>query len=161
MLGTASEQARDDNALALLDYGFAAFRQVTPVHAGQVLARPAVSWSSTRAVVVARDGFQEVVPQGDRVSIKVNALAQLSGPMRRGALVGSASVIVGRRKVAQIPLELGRALPPVSLISRVAQIARRPSTLVMLVLALAAAVAATGLWRRRPRAVASGHLEER
>ena len=161
VLGTDSEEARDDNALALLDYGFDEFHWVSPIQVGQVLARPTVSWSSSRAVVIAGDGFQQVVPRSDRVSIKVHVPAQLSGPMRRGARVGSASVVVGRRAVARIPLELGRALPAVSLADRAGQILRRPTTLILLALALAAALAATGLWRRRPRAVATGHLEER
>ena len=161
VLGTDSEEARDDNALALLDYGFDEFHWVSPIRIGQVLARPTVSWSSNRAVVIAGDGFQQVVPRSDRVSIKVHVPVQLSGPMRRGARVGSASVVVGRRAVARIPLELGRALPAVSLADRAGQILRRPTTLILLALALAAAVTATGLWRRRPRAVATGHLEER
>jgi len=161
VLGAQSEEARDDNALALLDYGFAAYHQVTPVRLGQLLRRPAVSWSSSRAVVVAAGGFQEIVPRSDRVSVKVRVPAQLSGPMPRGARVGTASVVVGRQTAAEIPLELAHALPAVSLISRAGQILRRPSTLILLALALAAAVTATRLWRRRPRAVASRHLEER
>ena len=161
VLGTDSEQARDDNALALLDYGFGEFHWVNPVRAGQVLARPAVSWSSNRAVVVAAGRFQQVVPRDDRVSIQVHAPAKLSGPMRRGARVGSASVVVGRRTLARIPLELGRALPAVPFFTRASQILRRPTTLMLLALALVAAVAATRLWRRRPRTVATGHLEER
>ena len=34
VLGTSSEASRDANTLALLDYGFANFRLVTPVAAG-------------------------------------------------------------------------------------------------------------------------------
>lgn len=161
VLGTDSEQARDENALALLNYGFGEFHRVSPLRAGQVLARPAISWSSNRAVVIAASGFQKVVPRSDRVSIRLHVPAKLSGPMRRGAHVGSASVVVGRRTVARVPLELGRALPAVSLASRTGQILRRPTTLMLLALALVAAVAATRLWRRRPRTVATGHLEER
>ena len=161
VLGTDSEQSRDDNALALLNYGFGEFRSVSPVRTGQVLARPAVSWSSDKAVVIAGGGFQKVVPRSDPVSIEVHAPARLSGPMRRGAIVGSASVVVGGLTAARIPLELGHALPAVSLAARAGQILRRPTTLMLLALALVAAVAATRLWRRRPRAVATGHLEER
>ena len=161
VLGTDSEQARDDNALALLNYGFAAFHPVTPIRAGQVLARPAVSWSSNRAVVIATGGFQQVVPRADQVLVKVHVPAKLSGPMARGTLVGNATVLVGRRTAVTIPLALARALPAVSLLNRAGQILRRPTTLMLLALALAAVVAATRLWRRRPRAVATGHLEER
>jgi D-alanyl-D-alanine carboxypeptidase (penicillin-binding protein 5/6) len=161
VLGTDSEAARDANALALLNYGFAAFHQVTPLRAGQVLARPAVSYSASRAVVVATGGFQKIVPRSDRVWIRVRVPAQLTGPMRRGTRVGTASVIVGRQTATEIPLELAHTLPAVSLFSRAIRILRRPSTLVLLALALVAALTASRLWRRRPRAVAASHLEER
>ena len=88
VLGTDSEQSRDDNALALLNYGFAEFHPVTPLRTGEVLARPAVSYSSHRAVVVASEGFSQVVPRTDGVSIKVQAPKRLNGPLRRGAQVG-------------------------------------------------------------------------
>ena len=38
VLGTSSEAARDENALALLNYGFATFRLVKPVTEGRVMA---------------------------------------------------------------------------------------------------------------------------
>ena len=160
VLGTNSEQSRDDNALALLNYGFAEFHPVTPLRTGEVLARPAVSYSSHRAVVVASEGFSQVVPRTDGVSIKVHAPKRLNGPLRRGAQVGSASVIVGGRTVAQIPLSLAHALPSVSFLTRAGYVLRRPSTLLWIALALVAAATAPRILRRRPRAVASGHLEE-
>src|ERR1700729_1820427 len=43
VLGTSSEAARDSNALALLNWGFANFGMRTPVHAGAVLARPTIN----------------------------------------------------------------------------------------------------------------------
>ncbi len=43
VLGTSSEAARDSGALALLEWGFANFGMRTPVHAGAVLARPAIT----------------------------------------------------------------------------------------------------------------------
>lgn len=160
VLGTDSEQARDDNALALLNYGFAEFHRVTPVRNGQVLARPAVSYSSRRAVLVASAGFSQAVPRTDDVSIKVHAPKRLSGPMRRGTRVGSASVIVGRRIVARIPLRLAHALPPVSFVTRAGYALGRPFTLIWIALALVGAGTVPRLLRRRPRAVASRHMEE-
>ena len=43
VLGTSSEAARDSNALALLQWGFANFGLRTPVRAGKVLARPVIT----------------------------------------------------------------------------------------------------------------------
>ena len=46
VLGTSSEAARDSGALALLQWGFANFGMRTPVHAGTVLAKPAITGGS-------------------------------------------------------------------------------------------------------------------
>ena len=63
VLGTASEAARDENTLTLLDYGYADFRTRTPIRAGAVLARPTVKdQPGKRAVVIASRTFMRVVP---------------------------------------------------------------------------------------------------
>ena len=105
VLGTSSEAARDANTLALLDYGFANFRRVSPLRAGQVLARPSVRYRpGEHAVLVAAAGLTRVVARRARVQVRVQAPSQLTGPLRRHARLGSAVVLVDGRPVARIPL---------------------------------------------------------
>jgi serine-type D-Ala-D-Ala carboxypeptidase (penicillin-binding protein 5/6) len=161
VLGTSSEAARDANALALLEYGFAAFHQVTPVSAGQVLARrPENDLPGRSAAVVAARSFSGVLPVADSVGVAVRLPRRLSGPLRRHAIVGEATVLVDGRATATIPLEVAVAVPAVSTLTQVTRFLTRPSTLVLLLIAIAAAGAVAGNQRRRPRASATGRLEE-
>ena len=63
VLGTASEAARDENTLTLLDYGYADFRTRTPIRAGAVLARPTVK-DQPRAEACRCDRLADVHARG-------------------------------------------------------------------------------------------------
>jgi D-alanyl-D-alanine carboxypeptidase (penicillin-binding protein 5/6) len=152
VLGTSSEAARDQNALALLNYGFAEFRMVKPVVAGQVLARPTVKDSpGVRATVIAGATFQRVVSRAYDVRLRVVAPAQLAGPLRRDAVVGYVGVVIGARTMARIPLLLERALPAVSTVTLVGRFIGTWIVfgLAILVAALSALVLARRRWRMR------------
>jgi serine-type D-Ala-D-Ala carboxypeptidase (penicillin-binding protein 5/6) len=111
VLGAPSEASRDSAALALLNYGFATFRLHTPVRAGQTFARPAVVGQPGRSVrVIAASTYAHVFPRDVRVRLRVDAPAELTGPLPRHAVVGYVRVIAGRRVVARIRLLLAQAL---------------------------------------------------
>jgi len=152
VLGTPSETARDDSTLALLEYGFANFRLVTPVRAGAVLARPTVKdRPGVRADVIAASSFTRVVEKQASVRVRVTVPDQIAGPLRRHALIGSAIVLVGHRVVARIPLLLAQRLPAVSPLTLAARFITRPTTLVLLVTLLGAVIGVAWVWRRRSR----------
>jgi D-alanyl-D-alanine carboxypeptidase (penicillin-binding protein 5/6) len=112
VLGTGSAAARDQSAVRLLDYGFAEFRMVRPIAAGQVVATRAVSnLSGTRAVLIATTGFERVIRRSARVTLRVALKKPLAGPLAQGALVGHMAVRIDSRPVARLPLVLARALP--------------------------------------------------
>jgi D-alanyl-D-alanine carboxypeptidase (penicillin-binding protein 5/6) len=160
VLGTPSEAARDSSALRLLEYGFAAFRQVDPVSAGEVLARRAVhDEPGRRAAVIATSGFERLLPRTDRVRVELKLPAQLTGPLPRGAIVGQATVLADGRPLARIPLALRRALPAVSPLTQAGRFLTRTPTLILLAAVFVAAVLGMAR-RRRPRGVGAGHLEE-
>ena len=158
VLGTASEQARDTDSLALLDYGFAEFRQFSPVAAGEVFARPSVRYGTGQSVpVIASRTFTRVLPRRTRLRIRVEVPRQLTGPLDRHAAVGTAIVLAGERPIARIPLLLARTLPAVSGLTIASQfITRRPA----IVLAVLVAIAATlGFLVHRRRRSSAGTLE--
>jgi D-alanyl-D-alanine carboxypeptidase (penicillin-binding protein 5/6) len=114
VLGTGSIAARDANALAALDYGFANFRLVTVLRSGSVIARPLVSGvSGLQALAVAGGSVSGVLARGDRVSLRVSwsRSRPLLGPLRHGAVVGSVAVVAGGVVVGRVPLVLGAAVP--------------------------------------------------
>lgn len=149
VLGTTSEKARDDNALALLHYGFSAFHLDRAIRRGQVLARPAVQHSSEHAAVIAEHPFSFVVAKATRVRVVLRVPKQLAGPMPRHAVVGRATVLAGRRVVGRVRLILARALPAVSPAVKAARVPFQPSTLLLLMLAIGALAAGHTVRRRR------------
>ena len=152
VLGTSSESSRDSNTLALLDYGFANFKLVTPVHAGAVLARPTVKdRPGFHADVLAASTVTHVVAKNAKVRVRVDVPAQINGPLNFHAVLGTAVVFAGSHVIARVPLLLSRRLPAVSPITIAARFITRPFTLVLLAVALGVLFAVAGVWRRRLR----------
>jgi serine-type D-Ala-D-Ala carboxypeptidase (penicillin-binding protein 5/6) len=109
VLGAASMASCDAAALTLLNYGFATFRLRTPVRAGQLVARATITGKpGSRARLIAASTYTHVFLRSARVRLRVNAPAQLTGPLPRHAVVGSVLVVAGRLVVARIPLLLSR-----------------------------------------------------
>jgi D-alanyl-D-alanine carboxypeptidase (penicillin-binding protein 5/6) len=161
VLGTSSEEARDASALALLNWGFAAFRAVRPVRTGERFARRPVPYEARPVAIVAARGFRTVVARGASVRERVGRLARLHGPMAKGTVVGQLSVIIAGRHAASIPLILARRLPAVSLATKLEHFIKQPFTLLVLALLLGGAGVALVARRRRPRVVALRRVEER
>jgi serine-type D-Ala-D-Ala carboxypeptidase (penicillin-binding protein 5/6) len=160
VLGTSSEAQRDASALALLKWGFAQYRKVTPVREGEPFARRRVPYESAPAVIVAKRGYQTIVLRAARIKVTVGRLRKLSGPMAKGTVVGQARILVPGRPAVPVPLVLARALPAVSMWKKADHFIKRPFTLLGLALVLGGAGLAVSR-RRRPRVLASGRVQER
>jgi D-alanyl-D-alanine carboxypeptidase (penicillin-binding protein 5/6) len=154
VLGTSSMASRDSNTLALLDYGFANFRLVTPVQKGAVIARPTVrDRPGMRVPVIASSTFTKVVQDGTRISTRIDVPRQLTGPLKRHAVVGTVVVFAGRRTVARIPLLLARRLAAVSPLTIAARFLTRPFTLLVVLVLLALATSVAFRRRGHPRVI--------
>jgi D-alanyl-D-alanine carboxypeptidase (penicillin-binding protein 5/6) len=152
VLGTPSEQARDDRTLALLNYGFANFRVVTPVRAGSVIARPTVrDRPGVRAALIAAGSFTRVVQRNIRILTRVKAPRELMGPLPKGAVLGTMLVLADGREIARIPLVLARTLRAVSPLTIAARFVTKPLTLILIVITLLALLG-VALVRRNRRA---------
>ncbi|MGN6166664.1 MAG: D-alanyl-D-alanine carboxypeptidase family protein [Solirubrobacteraceae bacterium] len=154
VLGTPSESARDSSTLALLRWGYSNFRLATPLTAGAVVASPTANgYSDRHAAVVATRNFSWAVPRGTRLRVKTNVPHDLSGPLKRHAQVGTATVLDGARPVGRVGLVLQQALPGLSPLTAAARFVTRPITLVVLIVVLAALAGLTvrGRFRRRAR----------
>jgi D-alanyl-D-alanine carboxypeptidase (penicillin-binding protein 5/6) len=161
VLGTDSEQSRDANTLALLDYGFANFQPDTPVYAGDVLARPTVrDRPGVHVPVVAARTFTRVLARQTRLRTRIEVPHQLVGPLPSEAVVGTAEVLANGRPIARIPLVLRRALPAVSGLTIAARFITKPLMLLTMGLALALGTMFVLAARRRRRTRAPrGKLE--
>ena len=152
VIGTPSEAGRDTSTLSLLNYGFANFSLRTPVRKGAVLARPAVRGrDQLHAPLIAAATFSHVFARDARLSLRVHAPQQVTGPLARHARVGSVVVLWRGRVVKRVPLVVARAVPgPLSGAGGLGFITR-PFTLVVLLVLLAVAIGLAVFWRGRIR----------
>jgi serine-type D-Ala-D-Ala carboxypeptidase (penicillin-binding protein 5/6) len=158
VLGTSSEAARDSNALALLQWGFANFGTRTPVHAGAVLARPAITGGLTgaHARLVAASSYTHVFPKAEEVRLRVTAPAQLTGPIAKDTQEGSVAVVAGGRVVTRIPLLLNAALPQIKKPESISSAMVISVTLFGLLVAVGAVIGLTMFWREWTRGTRGG-----
>jgi D-alanyl-D-alanine carboxypeptidase (penicillin-binding protein 5/6) len=150
VLGTPDESARNGDTLAVLDYGFAAFRLAKLLTAGTVLARlPVRDEPNRHAAVIAAQTVTQVVRRSARVSLRLELPRQLRGPLRRHVVVGHVVVLVAGRPVARVPVLLASAVPALSTAVLVGRFVTRPLTLVLLAGLLGVALLAVAIGSRR------------
>ncbi len=152
VLGTPSEGARDAASVALLSYGFARYRLLTAVRRGERFGTARVAGvSAARIPLVAGREIRTLIRRGTLVVRVRQVPARLTGPRRRGAVVGHLLVRAGRRLVARIPLRADRPVPAPSALSRAFRNGRGPAIVVGVVALLAFALVADRRRRRERR----------
>jgi D-alanyl-D-alanine carboxypeptidase (penicillin-binding protein 5/6) len=149
VLGTSSELSRDNNALALLKYGFSAFHLDRAIRSGQVLARLPEQYSTHRAPVIALHPFKYVVAKTTRVRVVLHLPKLLAGPMSRHAVVGQALIFAGRRRIGRVRLILARAVPAATPPTKAALLPGRPFRLLLLMLVCSGVLARSATRRVR------------
>ena len=104
VIGAPSEEARDRDSLDLLEYGFSQYRRRLPIRAGQALAEPPIRYSGGELPLRAARAIAVGLRPGQRLEVDVRAPAEVEGPIRRGARLGTATVFVDGRRIAAAPL---------------------------------------------------------
>lgn len=119
VLGEPSEAARDRDTLALLRWGIGSFRRVTPVRAQAPVARvPIEHGDGRRVALVSRTSMTLTARRDQRVSRRVSAPRQLTGPLPAGTRVGSVRVLLAGRTVRRSALLTAVAVPEPPLVDR-------------------------------------------
>jgi D-alanyl-D-alanine carboxypeptidase (penicillin-binding protein 5/6) len=114
VLGTESEAARDEETEELLTYGFSLHRHEVPVRKRQEMAAPAVRWSDDELSLRAARSVAIGVRREQRLAVGVEAPSEVEGPIRKGAVLGHATVRLDGVRVARVPLLATRAVPEAS-----------------------------------------------
>ncbi len=117
-LGAPSEEARYSDNLELLEYGFAQYDRRVPIHAGQDLADPSIRYSGGELPLRAARTVAVGLRGGQRLTVDVRAPAEVEGPIRRTAVLGTAVVSVDGRRAAAVSLRAGRSIPAASTFDR-------------------------------------------
>jgi D-alanyl-D-alanine carboxypeptidase (penicillin-binding protein 5/6) len=153
VIGTWTDEERFDDSMELLRYGFSQYRRRVPIHAGEELAEPSIRWSGGSLPLRAARTVSVGLWRGQQVRLRVDAPSQVQGPLRAGAPLGTATLLVGGRPTARVPLRASRSIPRANAFDRV----RGFFSEHLLLLALAAGVIliagalAWGMRRRRRR----------
>ncbi len=119
VVGAPSDEGRYAANLDLLEYGFSLYRKRTPVRAGEGLAEPSIRYSGGTLPLRAARTVTVGLRRGQRPRLRVMAPAEVEGPVRRGAVLGRATVFVGRKPAGTVALRAGRAIPAASTFDRV------------------------------------------
>jgi D-alanyl-D-alanine carboxypeptidase len=117
-LGAPTEEARYAASLELLEHGFSQYQRRRPIQAGEDLADPAIRYSGGELPLRAARSVSVGLRRGQRLEVEVRAPGEVEGPIRRGAGLGTATVLVDGRRVAAVPLRAGRAIPEASAFDR-------------------------------------------
>jgi serine-type D-Ala-D-Ala carboxypeptidase (penicillin-binding protein 5/6) len=149
VLGTWTESARDLETARLLEYGFSQYRKRTPVQAGQVLAEADIRYTGDELAMRAARTVAVGLRRGQRLTVRVRAPAEVEGPIRRGARLGQATVLVDGRRAAAVPLRAGSAVAKASTLDRARSFV--VDNALWLVLALFGILIAAALLRRLSR----------
>jgi serine-type D-Ala-D-Ala carboxypeptidase (penicillin-binding protein 5/6) len=117
-LGAPSDEARFSDNLELLEYGFSQYRRRVPIAAGRDFADPAIRYAGGALPLRAARRVAVGLRRGQRLSVDVDAPAEVTGPVRRGAVLGHATVFVDGRPAATVALRAGRSIPKASALDR-------------------------------------------
>jgi serine-type D-Ala-D-Ala carboxypeptidase (penicillin-binding protein 5/6) len=117
-IGAPTEESRYSDNLALLEYGFSQYDRRTPVKKGERLAEASIRYSGGSLPLRAAAAVQAGVREDQRLTTKVRAPGEVEGPIRRGAVLGRATVFVDGLKAGTVKLEAARAIPEASAFDR-------------------------------------------
>jgi serine-type D-Ala-D-Ala carboxypeptidase (penicillin-binding protein 5/6) len=146
VLGTPSEAARDNDTLALLNYGFSQYKGQTPVKKGAELATPSLDWGRGDLPLVAAKTLQVDVRPGQKVATNINAPSEIKSSVADGEKLGAVQVTVDGKPAGASPLLATKAVAAASTFDKVTSILFNP--LVMVPLGLLVLLAGIMLARR-------------
>ena len=90
-----------------------------PIRAGEELAAPSIRYTGGELPLRAARTVAVGMRRGQRLRVAVAAPEEVEGPIRRGAVLGRATVLVDGRRPRSVPLRAGRAIPKASAFDRV------------------------------------------
>lgn len=150
VLGTPSENARDNDTLALYRWAFPRFQRIRAVIKGREMATAQIRYrAGAELKLVATRTVRRIVARGRReaVSVAVHAPSVVEGPIRSGQRLGRVEVSQGGKVVATVPLIAQGSVPAATVAQRTKSAAGTPWILIGV--AIAALTATVLLARRR------------
>lgn len=115
VLGTPASQKRFDEARAMLDYGFAHYQRTVVARKGDLLGQslPVRGGSAPQVPLMLGSGLSMLLRQGSRQDLRVELALpeQVDAPVEKGAVLGTATVLLGDRVVARLNCVAAQDVP--------------------------------------------------
>jgi D-alanyl-D-alanine carboxypeptidase len=114
-----TDETRFSDNLELLEWGFRQYHRRKAIHKGQELASPSIRYSGGELPLVVGHSLKVAMRDGQKVEVDVNAPGKVTGPIRRGARLGTATVSVDGLRAGSVPLLASRRVPAASAFDKV------------------------------------------
>jgi D-alanyl-D-alanine carboxypeptidase (penicillin-binding protein 5/6) len=118
-IGAPTDEDRFRDNIDLLDYGFSRYERRLPVRAGEALAKASIRYAGGELPLRAARTVAVGLRRDQRLGLAVRAPREVEGPVRRGAVLGRATVYVDGLRAAAVALRAGRAVAEASTLDRV------------------------------------------
>jgi D-alanyl-D-alanine carboxypeptidase (penicillin-binding protein 5/6) len=125
VLGAPSEQSRDEDLEALLQWGLAQYRQIAAVDDERVYAAASVGYGLGDVDLVAPSAIARPTRVGRLLVERVVVPTAVPLPVRAGQRLGEVRVLDGKRLVARSPLVAARAVEEPGAVAKVRWYATR------------------------------------
>jgi D-alanyl-D-alanine carboxypeptidase len=109
-----TDETRFSDAFELLQWGFRQYHRAKAVHKGEEFATSAIRYSGGELPLVAGHSLTVRLRKGQKAEVSVDAPVKVTGPIRRGAPLGTATVTVDGLRAGSVPLVASRRVPAAS-----------------------------------------------
>jgi D-alanyl-D-alanine carboxypeptidase len=106
-----TDETRFSDNLELLEWGFRQYHRRKALRKGEELASPSIRYSGGELPLVVGHSLKVAMRDGQKVEVDVDAPGKVSGPIRRGARLGTATVSIDGLRAGSVPLVASRRIP--------------------------------------------------
>jgi D-alanyl-D-alanine carboxypeptidase len=109
-----TDETRFSDDLELLEWGFRQYHRHAALRRGQELASPSIRYSGGELPLLVAHPLKVGLRDGQKPTVEVDAPRQVTGPIRRGARLGSAMVSVDGLRAGSVALVASRRISAAS-----------------------------------------------
>jgi len=118
VIGTPTELARDAESVKLFDYGFSLYRKQVPIRPSQPVIELPVKFQDEDLALVSPRAVRIGVRKGEDLVVTPEVPDEIEGPIKKGELIGSATVTVNGDTISTVKLKAARSVEEASLIDK-------------------------------------------
>ena len=109
-----TDETRFSDNMELLEWGFRQYHRRKAIRKGKELASPSIRYSGGELPLLVGHSLKVAMRDGQKVEVDVDAPAEVTGPIRRGARLGTATVSIDGLRAGSVPLVASRRIPAAS-----------------------------------------------